>query len=1664
MPASRAGPIRKLLSVLVLACLFDGLGAVRAARAHGVPGGSPASTLPALGSCTGFRFGEAENPGPDASFCLSTSNPSGLRTKEGIVCEFPPGIHCIAETHLSNITTPTSVGTLRSLARKQNRTLRVVAGAPAALRNHSSWAGKWTGVLATSDFPCRSLSVEWPPGVFESGRVLLAYQDVCGFPVSGAVIYGYAASATNPQARAATDDLLTTVTRQLVLGRSGPRYVAGDFNHGPEELSAIQYWLSLGWVEVQALANMRWQHQITPTCKNKTVRDMIFVSPELACWCQSVLVGQSFADHATVFAQFGCPGQSYLQSTWPLPSTIPWEAVDIDAWHQSQIQVPVSNQNSTQWLHQFALSFETSLDGFVGELPDFRLPKACKGRAKHVEPQSRRIAPLLARPSRQGEAQLSCDLVGHEVVTWFKQLRRLQSMKHSLLAGRQEANAQTYRAELWHKIKASRGFRGGFRIWWGTRRIRLQGSPLQLPEAIPSWETCVLIYDDFHANFRAFESWHNRNRERILTNKHAQGMEQLFKDLRKAAPVAVDTIQCRRSYTILDVDVDGQQVALEVPVDSRGDSCWTLDGAPCRILSADGPVCTVETDSPPESGQELVQHQILSQADHIHDEFVCKWSARWQKHANVPASAWSRILAFSAAFLPSGSFDIVPLTPDAWHRALRKYKPHAARGADGFAKQDLVAMPLHMTEALLALLHRIESGIDQWPEQALVGLVMNLDKENGKDGADSFRPICVLSLIYRTWASLRARQLLKQLAGAAESGLHGFLPKRESKEMWFAVQAAIECSALLCRDLIGYSTDLVAAFNTLPRLPVFHAACHIGVPQQLIHAWSSFLTGLRRFFQVRGELSQPVFSQTGFPEGCPLSTCAMVVVDLSWHFYQHHFSPRTIPLSFVDNLTCLARTTADLVQSFSSSDSFAGMWDLEVDRGKTFAWALHSSSKAVLRTLGFNVVDDAKDLGGLMSFGRRKRVSIHVEMCKALEPLWLRFKRSKAPALVKLAALPTKVWSSVLHGTAGCWLSKARLSSLRAAATRALGLQSAGVSSALRLVLSRCMASDPGFYAFWSLLQDMRRVGHKNPRFLEQLEAFVRHFRGQYFPGPFSSLLKVCTDVGWEVEPPFVISSQGFRVDLFRAPQGLVRKLAEQAWADTVVRQHVHRQTMTGLSSIDLGLARLDGHKLSRLECARVWALQSGANIANSQHSKYDNTKDAICHHCNELDSVEHKVRFCKLYDACRSGAEQTLDRWDDLPKCLTHHLLAPADPQLNNLKLYLQSIQDPRPLLQLNGDFGVWHDVFTDGTRLFEDEFALAAWAAVNMTSGQVCGTGPLSGLAQTVPRAELQAALFGMQWALLNRVCLALWSDSSYVVDGVNMLLSGGATPDHWDNLDLWEMVHEVALQLGHGRLLCRHVPSHLDAALCEDDFEAWVAKGNNWADAQADLTNRSRPQQFVRLHSAAMGLFQRRAKEIRDIRGVYLRIAEETGTSRYSEPMPYDDEVPVFWQERDCTLADALHPAWRPALRARSSTFPRLCLECIAEILFELDEGSPMCTAVSWVELAFIFKSQGHSFWHRARSSWEPVGDSLHGPRPTLSGCLDFLRRSCTDVIKGLDREDLFASGIDLTHFGVSGPCEGLYLGVALEILQEARANLRLLAASRPFRRAADFSRAF
>ena len=169
------------------------------------------------------RYGEASHPGPSGECMLTVgvSNPSGLRQKEDILIGLGPGIWALSETQLCQQTLKTSSGILRRAAPKLNRHARFHSGAPAPLRQGSTWAGKWMGVATISDVPSMSLKVPWPLEHWNSGRVMLTRHWAAGTPITLGTIYGFAQGPTWPRARQMTDELLQTYTEGLVRGMAG---------------------------------------------------------------------------------------------------------------------------------------------------------------------------------------------------------------------------------------------------------------------------------------------------------------------------------------------------------------------------------------------------------------------------------------------------------------------------------------------------------------------------------------------------------------------------------------------------------------------------------------------------------------------------------------------------------------------------------------------------------------------------------------------------------------------------------------------------------------------------------------------------------------------------------------------------------------------------------------------------------------------------------------------------------------------------------------------------------------------------------------------------------------------------------------------------------------------------------------------------------------------------------------------------------------------------------------------------------------------------------------------------------------------------------------------------------------------------------------------------
>ena len=1376
------------------------------------------------------------------------------------------------------------------------------------------------------------------------------------------------------------------------------------------------------------------------------------MSPEAAAYLTLVSLFDTFQEHATLRAGFSLPGHTVPETTWPLPAEIPWADVQLDAWHRLGVHDSVPHQESTAWFASFSRAVERSLDGHVTALPNSRLPTNCFGRGSRTAPQHSRPGPQRPlKASRPGEDSLVHDGLSTEVRRWFQQLRRLQSLVHAVKAGNLAPSAVSYRLDLWRSILHARGFRYGFESWWRSRPAKLVGSPATLPRAVPAESCLCAIHEDFRHNFRKLESWHLRHRTKILDAKYDKSLAQIQKELRAPASEQVDTLQFRRSHAILATAPSGVQVHVEGPLDLRGSSAWAIDGEPVDLISCEDNVCTFASPVSP-VGLELEQLQTLSSVADVHSEFVSVWAARWQQHTSAD---WSRFLNFVRAFLPSRPFDLPDIDASMWSRALRRFKPRAARGPDGWARDDLLKLPPQRTAELLRLLRAIETETQPWPRQLLVGFVCLLSKDNGRTDTQGYRPICVYSIIYRAWAGIRAQQVLRILRGLVPEDLFGFIPGHETTELWYVVQLEVEQCCQTGDRLLGMSTDIVKCFNHLPRLPLLGMAAHVGFPARLLGPWCNFLQSTERRFLVRGQVSPPVSSSGGFPEGCPLSPVAMVLADWAFHVYMKAFLPPVRPLSYVDNLACLARSPFDLARAFNLVQCFMEMLQLALDASKTYVWATDASARKSIACLGPPVVEATRELGGIMSFGASARNAALKDRCQALGPTWKALARSRAPACLKILTLPSKCWAKAMHGIAGAPLAEAQLQQLRTAATTAIKLRPAGVSSLLRLSLSSPATADPGFYQLWCCARDLRRMAGKLPNFLSHWRSFAARYDGRQLHGPFTKLVQVFAQIGWSVQtPPVVMDHEGLLHNFLMLPLMLLRRLLEHAWLQYVASRHTHRAAMFDLKGLDPALLQADLSRLSALDNSRLATVRAGAFLFGHQHAHYDLRKDGLCPQCQQPDTVEHRVRFCPRYADLRKPHQWVCDAWPSFPRSLSHHLLPSANPHLPALRGMLQATADTTGVFFSSGFGDGWQHVFTDGSCLdfASPDLALAGWGLIHAHGATALACGVVPGLLQSAPRAELCAMKAAARWAIFTRRPCIVWSDALNVVEGVHALQEGRPRPSAADS-DLWAELAALLEQLPQAKFLVHHTPSHLDTGLTDSPFEDWLAAHNGHADTLAGLANHNRPQALQTTHAAALQYHNTTLEALRALRAIFFGIAEQSRhTASQANHAAEDDEEfqapPTGCSSKLVDLEEVLSLDWRSQLGSCTFEFPKSFAETVCDFLFRQDSLATDAHVISWLELVFILHDHGidpypacdvHGHWVAANTL------AFSPPAHTVAVRLSLLRRGVRPALRGLGLDSLLTDGINRSDLGVGFVLDGITIGVPTSDVLRARSGL-------------------
>ena len=137
-------------------------------------------------------------------------------------------------------------------------------------------------------------------------------------------------------------------------------------------------------------------------------------------------------------------------------------------------------------------------------------------------------------------------------------------------------------------------------------------------------------------------------------------------------------------------------------------------------------------------------------------------------------------------------------------------KSDTAPGLDGWTVDYLKSLPSTCLRSLATLLQAVETtGV--WPKALSMAKVTLIPKTDGSADPGAQRPITVMSVVYRLWASTRLHQCEDWQSEYLPWHMHGFCKGRSVEDGIWQASMRIEEASATETPLYGFSMDIAKA-------------------------------------------------------------------------------------------------------------------------------------------------------------------------------------------------------------------------------------------------------------------------------------------------------------------------------------------------------------------------------------------------------------------------------------------------------------------------------------------------------------------------------------------------------------------------------------------------------------------------------------------------------------------------------------------------------------------------------------------------------------------------------------------------------------------------------------------------------------------------------------
>lgn len=250
-----------------------------------------------------------------------------------------------------------------------------------------------------------------------------------------------------------------------------------------------------------------------------------------------------------------------------------------------------------------------------------------------------------------------------------------------------------------------------------------------------------------------------------------------------------------------------------------------------------------------------------------------------------PPDRWQDFLALLDRFPPQQPVENNASELSTWEWAIRHLNPSTARGVCGWCASELQGLPSVCIAALKETFDTIlPAGL---PAHLMRARVIALCKKPGSFQPADVRPITILSLLYRAWSKVATRAIFLHWGNIFPPSITGFLPKRSSTNMLYALQIQLEQTVgkEASLSLGGLTLDIQKASNNIPREPCRRLLLALGVDPCLVNCWFQSMQKMSRSWQVQGQLFSMPPTFTGVPEGDQWSVICMLAINRLLDFF-----------------------------------------------------------------------------------------------------------------------------------------------------------------------------------------------------------------------------------------------------------------------------------------------------------------------------------------------------------------------------------------------------------------------------------------------------------------------------------------------------------------------------------------------------------------------------------------------------------------------------------------------------------------------------------------------------------------------------------------------------------------------------------------------------------